>query len=80
MRTVQAFAAEDKEVRRFGQRIGNPDDFPWWWPKAEYGKSTYRVGVFKALMTAGFFVFIFGAVFGFLYLSLWYGFLLGQQW
>jgi ABC-type multidrug transport system fused ATPase/permease subunit len=76
MRTVQAFAAEDKEVRRFGQRIGNPDDFPWWWPKAEYGKSTYRVGVLKALTTAGFFIFIFGAGFGFLYLSLWYGFFL----
>ena len=83
MRTVQAFAAENKERSRFGMRIGNPDDFPWWYPTLTPTatgeppiKSTYRVGFFKSLTAAGFFVFIFGAGFGFLYVSLWYGFFL----
>lgn len=74
MRTVQAFAAEDKELNRFGTRIGDPDLCPFWWPKPE--RSTYRFGFFKSLTTAGFFTFIFGAGFGFLYVSLWYGFYL----
>lgn len=79
MRTVQAFAAEPKETARFVQRIGNPDDFPWWYPTTKHRDeptSTYRVGFFKAMTTAGFYVFIFGAGFGFLYVSLWYGFFL----
>jgi ABC-type multidrug transport system fused ATPase/permease subunit len=75
MRTVQAFAAESKEIQRFGRRIGNPDDFPWWYPTTTE-PSTYRVGFFKAMTTAGFYIFIFGAGFGFLYVSLWYGFYL----
>jgi len=74
MRTVQAFAAEEKEINRFGKKIGNPDDFPDWFPSQE--ASTYRVGFFKAVTNAGFYVFIFGAGFGFLYVSLWYGFYL----
>jgi ATP-binding cassette subfamily B protein len=74
MRTVQAFAAEDKELLRFGTNIGNPDLCPWWWPLKE--PSTYRVGFFKALTTAGFYTLVFGAGFGFLYVSLWYGFYL----
>jgi ABC-type multidrug transport system fused ATPase/permease subunit len=76
MRTVQAFAAEPKETRRFRARIGNPDDFPWWYPTNTQQPSTYRVGFFKALTNASFYVFIFGAGFGFLYVSLWYGFFL----
>ena len=83
MRTVQSFAAESKEISRFGSRIGNPDDFPWWYPTLTPSASgeppmtsTYRVGFFKSLTAAGFFVFIFGAGFGFLYVSLWYGFFL----
>lgn len=80
MRTVQSFAAEDKEIKRFGGRIGNPDDFPWWYPTKDPAhpdaSSTYRVGFFKSMTTAAFYVFIFGAGFGFLYVSLWYGFYL----
>lgn len=76
MRTVQAFAAEDKEVARFGGKIGNPDVFKWWWPTKAAGRSTYRVGVFKSLTQSSFFTFIFGGGFGFLYVSLWYGFYL----
>ena len=76
MRTVQAFAAEDKEVERYGKKIGNPDDFKWWWPSKEAGRTTYRVGVFKSLNTASFFSLVFGGGFGFLYVSLWYGFYL----
>lgn len=85
MRTVQAFAAEDKEVRRFGKRIGNPEDYPWWYPSidpdedANSQMSTYRVGFFKALTTSGFYTFIFGTGFGFLYVSLWYGFYLVNE-
>lgn len=83
MRTVQAFAAEAKEMRRFGSRIGNPDDYKWWYPTKDPNHpeqtSTYRVGFFKSLTTAGFFTFIFGTGFGFLYVSLWYGFYLVNQ-
>jgi ATP-binding cassette subfamily B protein len=77
MRTVQAFAAEDKELGRFGKRIGNPDLCRWWWPDKE--PSTYRTGVFKALVTASFFVTIFGLGFGSLYACLWYGFYLVNE-
>ncbi|KAG7360075.1 efflux ABC transporter permease/ATP-binding protein [Nitzschia inconspicua] len=77
MRTVQSFAAENKELNRFGKRIGDPDACPWWWPKQE--KSTYRAGFFKALTTASFFVTIFGVGFGSLYICLWYGFYLVNE-
>jgi ABC-type multidrug transport system fused ATPase/permease subunit len=77
MRTVQSFAAEEKELYRFGTRIGNPDACPWWWPKQEM--STYRAGFFKALTTAAFFVTIFGVGFGSLYICLWYGFYLVNE-
>jgi len=74
MRTVQSFAAEEKELERFGQKIGDPSRAPLWWPLKE--PSTYRVGVFKSLTSASFFTVIFGGGFGFLYVSLWYGFFL----
>ena len=75
MRTVQAFAAELREVHRFERFIGNPAHFPFWWPtNTANSKSTYSVGFFKAMTVAGFFTFIFGFGFGFLYLNLWYGF------
>jgi len=77
MRTVQAFAAEDKEIARYNGKIGNPDDVPMWWPPKE--TTTYRVGFFKAIAMSGFFSFVFGAGFGFLNVSLWYGFYLVLQ-
>jgi ATP-binding cassette subfamily B protein len=80
MRTVQSFAAEEKEIKRYSNRIGNPDDYPWWYPSKDplypQAASTYRAGFFKSITTAGFYVFIFGSGFGFLYISLWYGFYL----
>jgi ABC-type multidrug transport system fused ATPase/permease subunit len=85
MRTVQSFAAEQKEINRFENKIGNPDDYPlfckFWWPTMEKGgiRSTYRVGYFKSLYNSGFFTLIFGGGFGFLNISLWYGFYLISQ-
>ena len=32
MRTVQAFAAERKEILRYAGKIGDPDNIPLWWP------------------------------------------------
>lgn len=78
MRTVQGFAAEEKESKRYNERIGNPDDIPMWWPPKE-PKTTYRVGFFKSITTSGFFTFVFGAGFGFLNVTLWYGFYLVIQ-
>lgn len=77
MRTVQSFAAEKKEIDRYESKIGNPDHFPLWWPKMKKGESsTYSVGFFKSLVNCAFFNWIFGGGFGFLYISLWYGFYL----
>lgn len=78
MRTVQSFAAEEKEVKRYNTKIGNPDDIPLWWPPKE-PKTTYRVGVFKSITQSAFFTFVFGAGFGFLNVTLWYGFYLVLQ-
>jgi ATP-binding cassette subfamily B protein len=72
MRTVQSFAAERKEIVRYESKIGNPDDVPLWWPTKE--NTTYRVGFFKSMVNAGFFSFVFGAGFGYLNVTLWYGF------
>lgn len=75
MRTVQAFAAEQKEISRYLSKIGNPDEIPLWIPPKEH-KTTYRVGFYKSICQSGFFSFIFGAGFGFLNVTLWYGFYL----
>jgi len=75
MRTVQAFAAEGKEILRYAGKIGDPDEIPLWWPPKN-PTTTYRVGFFKAIVNAGFFSFVFGAGFGFLNVTLWYGFYL----
>jgi ATP-binding cassette subfamily B protein len=75
MRTVQAFAAERKEILRYAGKIGDPDNIPLWWPP-KVPTTTYRVGFFKAIVNAGFFSFVFGAGFGFLNVTLWYGFYL----
>lgn len=75
MRTVQSFAAEDRERQRYAQKIGTPEDFPRWWPVGhKIHKTTYSTGFFKSLWNAGFFTFVFAFGFGFMYLSLWYGF------
>ena len=72
IRTVQAFAAEMRESLRYGQSIGNPDLYKYWIP--DHQPTTYRAGVFKALIAALFFTLVFGVGFGFLYVNLWYGF------
>jgi len=77
MRTVQAFAAEKKEQHRYNSKIGNPDDIPWWWPPKQV--TTYQVGFFKSVAQSGFFTFVFGLGFGFLNVTLWYGFYLVLQ-
>ncbi len=81
MRTVQSFAAESKEKNRYSRHIGDPDMFPWWWPKKFDGfvKSTYSIGFWRSIVTSGFFSVIFGGGFGFLYVCLWYGFYLVQS-
>ena len=78
MRTVQGFAAEEKESKRYNGKIGDPDDIPYWWPPSE-PKTTYRVGFLKSLATSGFFTFVFGVGFGYLNVTLWYGFYLVIQ-
>ncbi|GFH51744.1 hypothetical protein CTEN210_08220 [Chaetoceros tenuissimus] len=74
MRTVQSFSAESKEEKRFAHHIGDPDLFKYWHPKKDSTQTTYSVGYWKGIVTSGFFSIIFGGVFGFLYVCLWYGF------
>ena len=69
IRTVQSFAAEPKELKRYGEKIGNPDD-----PQANNDENTYTVGIKKAFATVTVFTLIFGGAFGWLYCTLWYGF------
>jgi ABC-type multidrug transport system fused ATPase/permease subunit len=75
IRTVQSFAAEDKERARYKSAIGAPEDFPYWWPINHRKKppTTYTVGFFKAVTTVGLFLTMFGLGFGALYFCLWYG-------
>jgi ABC-type multidrug transport system fused ATPase/permease subunit len=75
IRTVQSFAAEEKEQERYNNVIGKPEQYPYWWPtKHKKHTTTYSVGFFKALATVGLFLTIFGLGFGALYICLWYGF------
>lgn len=75
MRTVQSFAAEDRERARYRKFIGDPAKYKFWWPTDNYKQNTtYGVGFFKAIVASGFFTMIFGVGFGGLYVSLWYGF------
>lgn len=77
MRTVQSFAAEKKETDRYNSKIGNPDNYPLWWPiHHKEQKSTYSIGFFKSLLNSGFISMTFGVGFGFLNICLWYGFYL----
>ena len=72
MRTVQSFAAEEREKSRYSNKIGNPDDLPWWWPKDRL--TTNAVGFYKGGATAGLMSVVFGLGFGTMYFALWYGF------
>ena len=76
MRTVQSFAAEDRERERYRSKIGDPDEFRFWWPTHSQGdnRTTYSVGFFKSIWNSAFFSFIFGFGFAAMYASLWYGF------
>jgi len=75
MRTVQSFAAEDRERARYRHVIGEPQKFPYWWP-SDYKthKTTYSVGFFKSIVNSAFYTILFGVGFGSMYVSLWYGF------
>jgi len=73
MRTVKSFAAERKEFERYRSKIGVPQDFRFWWPSRR-PRTTYSIGFWKTLLTSSFYNFIFGAGFGAMYVSLWYGF------
>ena len=85
MRTVQCFAAEERERQRYMSKIGDPDKYKCWWPtkdknseskggSEEDGKSTYSVGFIKAIWNSAFYSFIFGFGFLAMYGSLWFGF------
>jgi ABC-type multidrug transport system fused ATPase/permease subunit len=85
MRTVQSYAAEEREGLRYRRLIGEPDSFPWWWPttpKMDEDKincttaptTTYRAGVLNSIAESGFYGFIYGVGFGAMCASLWYGF------
>ncbi|GKY99873.1 hypothetical protein MPSEU_000941000 [Mayamaea pseudoterrestris] len=75
MRTVQSFAAEDRERTRYQTYIGNPAMYKYWWPvRHKLQPTTYSVGFFKSIVASGFYTLIFGFGFGSLYLSLWFGF------
>jgi ABC-type multidrug transport system fused ATPase/permease subunit len=77
IRTVQSFAAEEREVARYRHKIGDPDMFRKWWPTThKVHPTTYSVGFFKSIVASGFYTFIFGVGFGAMYVSLWYGFTL----
>lgn len=69
IRTVQSFAAEPKELKRFAEKIGDPDG-----PQNKTDENTYTVGVKKAFTTVTVFTVVFGGAFGWLYCTLWYGF------
>ena len=74
IRTVQSFAAEDKELDRYKSVIGQPEQYKYWWP-TNYKKkpTTYSYAFFKSHATVLLFVVIFGLGFGALYVVLWFG-------
>jgi len=75
MRTVQSFAAEEREVERYRSKIGQPEKYPHWWPvDCKTNPTTYSIGFFKSIVTSGFFTVIFGVGFGSMFVSLWFGF------
>lgn len=75
IRTVQAFAAEDREKQRYQHKIGDPDSSSWWWPKQhKVNKTTYSVGFFSSITGAALESIVYGIGFGSMFISLWYGF------
>jgi ABC-type multidrug transport system fused ATPase/permease subunit len=74
IRTVQSFAAEEKELHRYTDVIGKPEQYKYWWPiDHKEHKTTYSFGIFKSLTQVALFIIIFGIGFGALYVILWYG-------
>jgi ABC-type multidrug transport system fused ATPase/permease subunit len=75
IRTVQSFAAEEREKERYRHFIGDPDRFTFWWPTdRRVHRTTYSIGFFKALTVMGFYTCIFGLGFAGMFVCLWYGF------
>lgn len=61
IRTVQSFAAEKREEERYRRIIGEPSEYPCWWPiDCRTNRTTYSAGFFKSIVTSGFFTIIFG--------------------
>ena len=74
IRTVQSFAAEDKELDRYRAVIGQPEHYKYWWPtNYKNHPTTYSYAFFKSHATVLLFVVIFGLGFGALYVVLWIG-------
>jgi len=69
IRTVQSFAAEAKELKRYLEKVGDPNV-----PRDKKKLDTYNVGMRKAFTQVGVITVIFGGAFGWLYCTLWYGF------
>jgi ABC-type multidrug transport system fused ATPase/permease subunit len=75
MRTVQSFAAEEREAQRYGRLIGDPDSFPWWWPSKPTKRNKDSAdGTGAAAAAAAAWTTTYGVGFGAMYVSLWYGF------
>ena len=75
MRTVQSFAAEEREAERYGSKIGCPEQYPCWYPvDCKTHPTTYSYGFFKKIVESALFTFIFGVGFGAMFVTLWYGF------
>lgn len=71
MRTVQSFAAEEREAQRYASKIGTPCN----WPERDE-QSTFKLGFDQSLVRSAFSFLIFGGGFGAMYVTLWYGFAL----
>ena len=71
MRTVQSFAAEEREAKRYASLIGTPSLRP-----NRKEKTTFRIGFDLSIVRSAFGVCIFGGGFAAMYVSLWYGFYL----
>jgi ATP-binding cassette subfamily B protein len=74
IRTVQSFAAEDKELDRYQSVIGQPENYKYWWPTNYKSRpTTYSYAFFKSHFTVLLYIIIFGLGFGALYVVLWFG-------
>jgi len=73
IRTVQSFAAEEREKKRYKDAIGDPSDTRFWLPPSNKRDTTYGIGLKKSMWTTGFYTFIFGFGMASYYVSIWYG-------